>query len=329
MDETKQKKLGKDFRLFCGRAHPELGEEISSELGAALGKIHLSTFPDSEVHAQIEESIRGNDIYIIQPTCAPVNENLMELLVMIDAFRRASAKQITAVIPYYGYSRQDRKSTGREPISAKLVANLITAAQADRVVSIDLHAPQIQGFFDIPTDHLTAIETLSSYFREQSLENAVIVSPDVGRAKLAEKYSISLGLPMVMMHKQRKGGKVKVVKIIGDVKGKDPIVIDDIVASGSIYKHAQALTKAGSNPISLAITHPILVGDSLKRLADDSIKEIVVTNTVPVPERKRLGGKIKVISVAPLLGKVIKSIHLNRSVSEVFFYTSAANKKKI
>jgi len=243
----------------------------------------------------------------------------MELLVMIDAFRRASAKQITAVIPYYGYSRQDRKATGREPITAKLVTNLITVAQADRVVSIDLHAPQIQGFFDIPMDHLTAVEVLSGYFRQKSLDNAIIVSPDVGRTKLAEKYSVSLGLPMVMMHKRREEKEeVEVVEIVGDVKGKDPIVIDDIIASGSIYKQAQALVNAGANPVSLAITHPVLVGKSLERLSDPCIKEIVVTNTIPVPEYKRLDGKIKVISVAPLLGQVIMRVHQNRSVSKVF-----------
>jgi len=319
MEEKSKETLGKDFRLFCGRAHPELGKEIADFLGVSLGDISINTFPDSEVHAQINESIRGDDIYIIQPTCPPVNENLMELLVMIDAFRRASARQITAVIPYYGYSRQDRKATGREPITAKLVANLITVARADRVVSIDLHAPQIQGFFDIPMDHLTAVEVLSEYFRHKSLDNAVVVSPDVGRAKLAEKYSISLGLPMGMMHKRRKEkGEVEVVKIVGDVKGKDPILIDDIVASGSIYKHAQALIEAGANPVSLAITHPILVGKALERLSAPSIKEVVVTNTVPVPEEKRLEGKIKVLSIAPLLGEVIKRIYQNRSVSKVF-----------
>lgn len=317
--KKKQETLGENFRLFCGRANPELGKETADFLGVSLGKIRISTFPDSEVHAQIEESIRGDDIYIIQPTCSPVNENLVELLVMIDAFRRASARQITAVIPYYGYSRQDRKATGREPISAKLMANLITVAGTDRVVSIDLHVPQIQGFFDIPMDHLTAFTVLSEYFKQRSLDNAVIVSPDVGRAKLAEKYSNFLGLPMVMMHKRRdKEGDVKVVEIVGDVKGKDPIVIDDIVASGSIYKQAKALVNAEANKVSLAITHPILVGKSLENLSDPSIKEIVVTNTVPVPKNKRLDGKIKVVSVAPLLGRVIRRIYQNRSVSKVF-----------
>lgn len=311
--------LGEDFRLFCGRANPELGQEVADFLGARLGKIRISTFPDSEIHAQVLESIRGDDIYIIQPTCSPVNENLMELLVMIDTFRRASARQITAVIPYYGYSRQDRKATGREPISAKLVANLITVAGVDRVVSIDLHAPQIQGFFDIPMDHLTAFSVLSSYFQQRTLDNAVIVSPDVGRAKLAEKYSNFLGLPMVMMHKRREEkGEVEVVEIVGDVKGKDPIVIDDIIASGSIYKQAKALVNAGASPVSLAVTHPILVGKSLERLSDSSIKEIVVTNSVPVPEEKRLNGKIKIVSVAPLLGRAIRRIYQNRSVSKVF-----------
>ncbi|MFQ6043703.1 MAG: ribose-phosphate diphosphokinase, partial [Candidatus Poribacteria bacterium] len=180
--------LGDDFKLFCGRANPDLGKEIAEILSVSLGKIRISTFADSEVHVQIEESIRGKDIYIVQSTCEPVNENLMELLVMLDAFRRASARQITAIVPYYGYARQDHKSTGREPISAKLVANLITTAGADRVVSVDLHATQIQGFFNIPMDHLTAVPILANYFKENTLEDAVIVSPDVGRAKLADKY---------------------------------------------------------------------------------------------------------------------------------------------
>jgi len=313
--------LSDDFKLFCGRANPDLGKEIAEILSVSLGKIRISTFADSEVHVQIDESIRGKDIYIVQSTCEPVNENLMELLVMLDAFRRASARQVTAIIPYYGYARQDHKSTGREPISAKLVADLITTAGANRVVSVDLHATQIQGFFNIPMDHLTAVSTLADYFKKNTLENAVIVSPDVGRAKLADKYTDLLHLPMALMNKRRRGvggSKVEFLEIVGDVEGKTPILIDDVIASGSIAKQAEELVKAGSKEVCLAITHPVLVGPAMERLQSPAVKELIVTNTIPVPEEKRLGGKVKVLSIAPLLAKAIQRIHQNLSVSQVF-----------
>ena len=313
--------LGDDFKLFCGRANPDLGKEIAEILGVSLGKIRISTFADSEVHVQIDESIRGKDIYIVQSTCEPVNENLMELLVMLDAFRRASAHQITAIIPYYGYARQDHKSTGREPISAKLVADLITTAGANRVVSVDLHATQIQGFFNIPMDHLTAVSILADYFKKNTLEDAVIVSPDVGRAKLADKYTDLLHLPMALMNKRRRGvggSKVEFLEIVGDVKGKTPILIDDVIASGSISKQAEELVKAGSKEVCLAITHPVLVGPAMELLQSPAVKELIVTNTIPVPEEKRLGGKVKLLSIAPLLAKAIQRIHQNLSVSQVF-----------
>jgi len=318
---SKSECLNDNFRLFCGRANPSLGQEIAEILGICPGDIKISTFPDTELHVQIDESCRGADIYIVQSTCPPVNENLMELLVMIDAFRRASARQITAVIPYYGYARQDHKSTGREPISAKLVADLITVAGANRVISVDLHATQIQGFFSIPMDHLTAVPTLAGYFKDKKPENSVIVSPDVGRAKLADKYAMLLGLPMALMHKRRSGvggGTMEVVDIVGDVKGKTPIIIDDLIASGSIIEHAKALVNAGSQPACIAVTHPVLVGKSLERLSHPAAEEVIVTNTIPVCEEKRLGGKIKVLSIAPLLAKVIQRVHQNLSVSKVF-----------
>ncbi|RKY03567.1 phosphoribosylpyrophosphate synthetase [Candidatus Poribacteria bacterium] len=322
--KTKYGELGDDFRLFSGRANPELAEEVAEELGVKLGKIRIRTFPDTEVHAQVEESVRGTDVYIIQPTCPPVNDNLMELLIMIDAFRRASVRQITAVIPYYGYSRQDRKATGREPISARLVADLLVTAGVDRVVSVDLHTPQIQGFFKIPMDHLTALYTFVEYFKKKDLTNAVIVSPDVGRAKLAEKYASLLELPLVLMHKRRAGicgDTVEVVEIVGDVKGKVPIVIDDIIASGSIINQVRRLREAGAEPAYLAITHPVLVGKSLEHLRSDDVREVVVTNTIPIPDwkREKLGPKLKVLSIAPLLAKVIAKIHRHESVSEVFY----------
>ena len=314
--------VNRDFRLFTGRANPELGKEIGSILGVELGKIAIATFPDSEIHVQIEESIRGADIYIVQPTCEPVNDNLMELLIVMDALKRASARQITAVIPYFGYARQDHKSTGREPISAKLVANLLASAGADRIISVDLHATQIQGFFDIPFDHLTALATLASYLKEKNIENGVVISPDVGRAKFAEKYADLLGLPMALMHKRRAGiGGIEVevkAEIIGDVQGRTPIIIDDLIASGSIYQHADSLVAEGANPAYISITHPVLTGNATQRLNRSSIHEIVTTNTIPVPAEKQINGKVSVRSIAPLLAEAILRIHRHKSVSKVF-----------
>ena len=311
-----------DFRLFSGRANPALAKEIATKLGVELGKITVEPFPNSETRVQIEESIRGTDIYIVQPTSEPANENLMELLITIDAMKRASARQITAIIPYFGYARQDHKTTGREPISAKLVANLLTTAGASRVMAIDLHVPQIQGFFDIPMDHLTALTTLADYFRGKDIQNGVIVAPDVGRAKLAEKYAEILRLPLAIMHKRRNGADgqdVEFVELVGDVKGKTPIIIDDEIATGgSIYQQAQALAEAGAEPAYVSIAHAVLVGPALKRLEHPSIREVVTTDTIPVPAEKQLGGKIKVLSIAPLLAEAILRIHQHRSVSQVF-----------
>ncbi|MCE2402957.1 ribose-phosphate pyrophosphokinase [Candidatus Poribacteria bacterium] len=311
-----------DFRLFAGRANPALAKEIAAIIGVELGKITIGPFPNSETRVQIEESIRGTDIYIIQPTCEPANENLMELLITIDAMKRASARQITAIIPYFGYARQDHKTTGREPISAKLVANLLTTAGASRVMAIDLHVPQIQGFFDIPMDHLTALTTLANYFRDKQIENGVIVAPDVGRAKLAEKYAKILRLPLAIMHKRRNGADgqdVEFVELVGDVKGKTPIIIDDEIATGgSIYEQAQALAAAGAKPAYVSIAHAVLVGPALERLSHPSIREVVTTDTIPVPAEKQLDGKIKVLSIASLLAQAILRVHQHRSVSQVF-----------
>ena len=311
-----------DFRLFAGRANPALAKEIAAILRVELSKISISPFPNDETRVQIEESIRGTDIYIVQPTSQPANENLMELLITIDAMKRASARQITAIIPYFGYARQDHKTTGREPISAKLVANLLTTAGASRVMAIDLHVPQIQGFFDIPMDHLTAVTTLAHYFLEKQVENGVIVAPDAGRVKLAGKYADILGLPLAIMHKRRggvDGQDVQFVELVGEVNGKTPIVIDDeIQTGGSIYQQAIALAAAGAAPAYVSIAHPVLVGSSLERLMHPSIREVVTTNTIPVPAEKRLDGKIKVLSIAPLLSEAILRVHQHRSVSQVF-----------
>ena len=314
--------VGSDFRLFTCRSNPELGKEISDCLGLRLGQVEIRTFPDSETHVQIEESVRGTDVYVIQPTCEPVNDNLMELLVMLDALRRASARQVTAVIRYFGYARQDHKSTGREPITAKLVVDLLTTAGADRIISVDLHATQIQGFANIPFDHLTALGILSTYLNEQKIKDGVVVSTDVGRAKLAEKYAGILHPPLAIMHKQRSGiggRSVEVDQIVGDVSGKTPILIDDLIAGGSIYKHADALVEAGANPGHIAITHPVLTGQACQLLDRPSIQEIVTTNTIPVPAEKQINGRVRVLSIAPLLAEAIFRIHKHRSVSRVFF----------
>lgn len=310
------------LRLFAGRAHPGLGKEIADRLGVSLGSLHVREFPDSETKVQIEESVREADIFIIQPTCPPVNEHLMELLIVIDAFKRASAGSVTAVVPYFGYARQDRKSTGREPITARLVADIITQAGADRVISVDMHVAQIQGFFAIPMDHLTALTTITGYLRTRDLSNAVIVSPDVGRVKLAEKYGELLDLPIALMHKRRGDDEraPEVVAIIGDVAGKTPIIVDDMISTGgTIRNSAVALMEAGSEPCYIVATHGVLVGEALTRLADDSIREVIVTNTVPVPaEKHALLPKLHVLTIADLLSDVIGRIHRGDSVSEVF-----------
>jgi ribose-phosphate pyrophosphokinase len=314
--------LSDRFRLFCGRASPALALEVADLLGRELCEVRFQTFHEGEVHVQIEQSVRGVDAYVIQPTCLPVNDNLVELLVLIDALRRASVATITAVIPYFGYARQDHKSTGREPITAKLVANLLTTAGADRVLSIDLHSTQIQGFFDIPVDHLTAVTTLSRHLRDHfDLSNGVVVASDVGRAKMADKYAMILELPMVVVHKRRSGVaglRVEVVDIVGDVAGKTPVLIDDVIASGSIYQQADALVEAGSEPVIISVSHGVLVGEAVQRLHRPSVQALVTTNTVPVPDCKRMNGAVKVLTIAPLLADAIARIHNRQSVSEVF-----------
>lgn len=309
------------LRLFTGTAHPGLGKEIADILGVTLGKIQISTFADTETWAQIEESVRESDVFILQPTGPPVNDTLMQLLIMLDAFKNASAASVTTVIPYFGYAKQDRKSTGREPITARLVADILICAGADRVVSIDLHVAQIQGFFSIPMDHLTALTTLVKYLREKDLSNAVVVAPDVGRAKFAEKYAGLLDLPMALMHKRRKRGTApEVVALVGDVRGKTPIIVDDMITTGgTISNSAKALTEAGANPCYIAATHGVLVGNALKSLSHESIREVIVTNTVPISAEKRAQlPKLSVLTIAPLLAEVIRRIYNGESVSHVF-----------
>jgi ribose-phosphate pyrophosphokinase len=307
--------------LICGRANPGLGKEIASFLKIKPIRVLASQFADTETHIQIEESLRGKDVFIIQPTCAPVNERLMELLITIDACKRASARQVNVVAPYYGYGRQDHKSTGREPITAKLVADLLSVAGADRIIAVDLHAAAIQGFFNMPMDHLTAVPILAKYLKTLGSKDTVIVAPDAGRTKMAEKYGDILQWPLAIMTKRRKGvgGKeLSSYKVIGDVKGKIAVIIDDVIASGSICKEAEILHKAGAKEIYLAITHPVLVGSSIELLKASAVKKLIVTNTVPVPAEKLKCGKIEVLSIAPLLGQVIYNIHHNKSISNLF-----------
>ncbi|GER85680.1 ribose-phosphate pyrophosphokinase [Thermogemmatispora aurantia] len=312
-----------DVDIYSGSATPELAQAVASCLGRPLGRRELHRFADGECHVQIQESVRGRDIYIVQSTCYPVNEHLMELLVMIDAFRRASAARVTAIIPYYGYARQEKKTTGREPITAKLVANLLSTAGADRVVSVDLHSPAIQGFFDIGMDHLTAIPLLGEYLRQHmDLSDAVVVTPDTGRVKVADVYANMLNIPLVVMHKRRGGNHaqdVEVRAIVGEVANKRPIIVDDIISTGgTIVTCTQALLEAGAKPdITVVATHAVLTPPAEERLCMPEITRVVTTDTIPLGN-KTLGGKVVVISVASLLAETIERLHEGRSISALF-----------
>lgn len=307
------------LKIFTGNANPALAQEICDYLKIPLGKATVSRFTNGEVRVKIEENVRDIDVYVVQPTCHPVNDHLIELLIMVDALKRASSMRVTAVIPYYGYARQDRKASGREPISAKLMANLISTARADRILTMDLHAGQIQGFFDIPVDHLEAVNILSNYFKKKNLPSVIVVSPDVGGVTRTRAFAERLAAPMAIITKRRPEPDVsEVEEIVGDVTGKTVIMIDDmILTGGSLYHGANALIQRGAKEVYAAATHPILCGTAVEKLNSSPLKEIVVTNTVPVPHEKR-GDKIKVLSVASLLGEAIQRIHEGRSVSELF-----------
>ncbi|MGI6452636.1 MAG: ribose-phosphate diphosphokinase [Syntrophomonadaceae bacterium] len=308
------------MKLFTGNANPALAEEISSYLGIPVGDAKVGRFSDGEISCAIDETVRGVDVFVIQPTCTPVNENLMELLVMIDAFRRASAARINAVIPYYGYARQDRKSRARDPITAKLVSNLIAEAGAQRVVAVDLHATQIQGFYDIPVDHLPGVPTISEYFKSRGItQNALVLSPDVGGVTRARDLAAKLEAPIAIVDKRRPAPNVsEVMNIIGDVQGKSVIIIDDIIdTAGTICLAAEAVLDNGAKEVFGCCTHPVFSGPALERLAKAPFKEIVITNTIPVPEKKRLPN-MKILSIAPLIGEAILRIHEDLSVSKLF-----------
>jgi ribose-phosphate pyrophosphokinase len=304
--------------VFAGSSHRELGEEVATGIGTELGDVEVSRFSNGEIYVRFLESVRGVDAFVIQTCAEPVNDSIMELLLMLDALKRASAKRITAVMPYYGYSRQDKKTLAREPISAHLVADIITTAGANRVVSMDLHAGQIQGFFDFPLDHVTALPLLAGYIKQKSLTNLVVVSPDAGRVKVAKKLSDRLHVPMAIMHKRRPDKNVaEIVNVIGEVKGMTAVLIDDMIdTAGTIVEAADALKKHGAVEIYACATHPILSGAAVERIGLSAIKELVVTNTLPVPPEKKID-KITVLSIAPLLASTITAVFREESVSEI------------
>lgn len=307
------------LKVLSLNSNRALAEEIAAHIGTTLGESTVSTFSDGEIHINLEESIRGCDVYVVQSTSAPVNQHLMELLIMIDALKRASARSINIVMPYYGYARQDRKARPREPITAKLVANLLETAGADRAVTLDLHAPQIQGFFDIPIDHLQGVPILSDYFKAKNLEDIVIVSPDHGGVTRARRMADRLKAPLGIIDKRRPRPNVaEVMNIIGNVEGKTAILIDDIIdTAGTITLAANALIESGAKEVYACCTHPVLSGPAVERIQNSSIKELIITNTIPLPEEKNID-KITQLSIAPLLGEAIIRIHELQSVSVLF-----------
>jgi ribose-phosphate pyrophosphokinase len=309
----------KRLKVFTGNANPELAREIAAYIGVPLGEAKVSHFSNGEIQVVIDESVRGADIFVVQPTCQPVNENLMELLILMDAFRRASARRITAVIPHYGYARQDRKARGREPVSAKLVANLLATAGAGRVLTMDLHAAQIQGFFDIPVDHLMAGPLIADYFRQKGLTDLTVVSPDIGGVGRARDLAERLHAPIAIVDKRRPAPNVaEVMNVIGKVKGRTVIMMDDIIdTAGTIALSSQALLDYGVKDVHVCCTHGVLSGPAIARLKDAPIKEVVITNTIPLPPEKKID-KIKVLSVAPIFGEAIIRIYEDLSVSELF-----------
>ena len=314
---------GKNIKIFAANASPELAHAVAEELGLPLGRSEVKQFSDGEISVSIGETVRGSDVFIIQSTSNPVNDNIMEMLIMMDAFKRASAGRITAVIPYFGYARQDRKAKSRDPISAKLVADLIAAAGADRVLTMDLHAPQIQGFFNIPVDHLVGAPLLASYFVDRFRENhddLVVVSPDLGSVTRARNFAAKLDAPLAIVDKRRpKANSCEVMNIIGDVKGKRLIILDDMVdTGGSLCNAAKALIEiGGAKEVTACATHGVLSGPAIERLQASPIKELVLLDTIQLPEEKRID-KIKILPTAPVFAKAIERIYEDRPISTLF-----------
>ncbi|MBQ7902494.1 MAG: ribose-phosphate pyrophosphokinase [Oscillospiraceae bacterium] len=310
---------GKDIKIFACNSNKPLAEKIAKQLGLPLSKCDVGTFSDGEITVSIGETVRGSDVFIIQSTCTPVNNNLMELLIMIDAMKRASAGRITAVIPYFGYARQDRKSKSRDPISAKLVADLITAAGADRVLTMDLHAAQIQGFFNIPLDHLEGMPILSQYIERKNLEDLVIVSPDLGSVNRARKIANRLDVPIAIIDKRRPKPNVsEIMNIIGDIKDKNLLIIDDIIdTAGTLCNAANALKERGAKTVRACATHGILSGPAIERIQASALEELILLDTIPLAAEKKID-KIKVESVAPIFSQAIQRIYADQSVSTLF-----------
>jgi len=312
---------GKHIKIFTGNAHPELAKEIADIVGVPMGNAVVGRFSDGEISVDINETVRGADVFIVQSTCAPVNDNLMELLIMIDALKRASAGRITAVIPYYGYARQDRKAKARDPITAKLVADILTAAGANRVLTMDLHAAQIQGYFNIPVDHLLGVPILAKYYQEKNFneDEVVVVSPDLGSVTRARKFADRLHAPIAIIDKRRPKANVsEIMNVIGDVKDKYVILVDDMIdTAGTITNAANALKDMGAKEVFACCTHAVLSGPAVERIEKSAIKELVVLNTIPLPPEKHLD-KIKVLSVAPIFAEAIKRIYEDLSVSRIF-----------
>jgi ribose-phosphate pyrophosphokinase len=307
------------LKIFSGTANPDLAKKICEFLEVPLGDLMVSRFSEGEIRIKINEDVRGRDIFIVQPTCPPVNDNVIELLIMIDAFRRASARRITAVMPYYGYARQDRKDQPRVPITAKLMANIITTAGADRVLSMDLHAQQIQGFFDIPVDHLYALPVIVNYVRQKNLKDLMVVSPDVGGIKMARAFAKVLGTDLAVVDKRRWGpNEVEVMNLIGEVKGRSVLIPDDMISTGgSMVQAANAILKAGATEVYACCSHGILSGNAVQNLQNSPLKEIIITDSIPLPPEKRVP-KLTVLPVGPLLGDAIMRIHNEESISSLF-----------
>jgi ribose-phosphate pyrophosphokinase len=309
-----------ELKVFSGRAHPALTEEICTRLGEEPGHVTLYSFADGENYVQIDENVRGADVFVIQPTCPPVNDHLMELLIMLDAFKRSSARRVTAVIPYYGYARQDRKDKPRVPITSKLVADLITAAGADRVLTLDLHAAQIQGFFNIPVDHLFAAPVIVGHLKKLNMEDLTIVSPDAGGVERARAYAKRLGATLAIIDKRRvAANQTEVMNIIGDVKDRNVFVVDDIIDTGGTLIHTvEALLAKGARSINASCTHGVLSGPAVDRINKSRIQQVITTNSMPMADKEQECPKLHTLSIAELLAEAIKRIHSEDSVSSLF-----------
>jgi ribose-phosphate pyrophosphokinase len=308
------------LKIFTGRAHPSLAQEISARLAVPLGRASLYSFSDGENYVQIDENVRGADVFVLQPTCPPVNDNLMELLIMLDAFKRSSARRVTAVLPYYGYARQDRKDKPRVPITSKLVADLITAAGADRVLTLDLHASQIQGFFNIPVDHLFAAPVIVNHLKKLDLQELTIVSPDAGGVERARAYAKRLGASLAIIDKRRTGAnQTEVMNIIGDVEGRNVFVVDDIIdTAGTLIHTTEALMKQGAKSISASCTHAVLSGPAIERINKSKLDQVIATNSMPTADKEQECSKLRTLSIGDLLAEAINRIHNEDSVSSLF-----------